>query len=244
MEGMKKMGEAFQYTGYEKLLKDLEQLADEPYRGFQKKLIPGEKTILGVRVPQLRTLAKQIAKSDWRRYLAEAREGSVEETILQGLVIGYAKMDFAESLERVKDFVPKIQSWAECDVCTSAFRFVKKDRAAALKLIQPYLSSEKEFEIRFAVVMLMEYYMDEEYLDFMLESFKNIHHNGYYAKMAVAWAVSVCYVKFREQTGTFLKKQSLEPWTQQKALQKILESYRVSPEDKREIRAMKQNQKI
>jgi 3-methyladenine DNA glycosylase AlkD len=121
------METSFQYSDYQALVGYITSLADEPYLKMQNKIVPGVKNILGVRVPKLRTLAKQLAKGDWRAYLCEARDDSMEEIMLQGLVVGYAKMDVAEALERLAAFVPKIDNWAVCDVCCSSFKFTQKN---------------------------------------------------------------------------------------------------------------------
>lgn len=101
------------------------------------------------------------------------------------------------------------------------------------------MKSDKEYEIRFGVVMAMAHYIDEEYIDNVLQWMDRISHEGYYVKMAVAWALSVCYVKFPQKTMNYLKENHLDDFTYNKALQKIIESYRVSTEDKEIIRSMK-----
>ena len=98
--------------------------------------------------------------------------------------------------------------------------------------IQKYLNSDKEYELRFAIVVLMQYFINEDYIDAILQIYDNIRHDGYYVKMAVAWAISVCFVKFREKTLEFLKCSNLDDFTYNKSLQKVRESNRVSKEDK------------
>lgn len=237
------MQNSFEYTDYHALKKYLVSLADEPYRQMQKRLVPGEKKIIGVRVPKIRALAKQLAACDWRKFLADAKDDSCEEAMLQGFVIGCAKMDIAEVLERLAKFVPKIKSWAVCDTCCSGFKFTLKNRAAVFEFLQPYLKNKNEFSVRFAVIMLMDFFITDEYIDTILEIYDTIHNGGYYVKMAVAWALSVCYVKYPEQTAAYFMSNNLDDWTYNKALQKITESYRVSDEIKNEIRKMKRHKK-
>lgn len=133
-------------------------LADEEYRQFHSKLVPGADNILGVRLPRLRELAKQLAKGDWRGYLATAPADYYEEVMLQGLVIGYAKADIDELLHYVTAFVPKITNWGICDSFCSSLKLTKKHKAQVWDFLQPYLQSRQEFELRFGIVMLLDFY--------------------------------------------------------------------------------------
>lgn len=223
----------------ENIKEKLFELADEEYKKFQGLLCPGTNNIIGIRVPILRNLAREIAKEDWREYLQNAKDDYYEEVMLQGMVIGLAKMEFEERIKYVKGFIPKIDNWAVCDVTCAGFKFTKKNMKEVWKFLKPYLTSNKEFEIRFAVVMLLGFYIVEKYISDVLEILNNIHHDGYYVKMAVAWAISVCYIKFPEETLKLLEKNNLDTFTYNKALQKIIESYRVSKEAKDKIRKMK-----
>lgn len=223
----------------EELREKLFSLADEKYKKFHSSLCPGTNNIIGIRVPILRNLACEIAKEDWREYLKNAKDDYYEEVMLQGMVIGLAKMEFDERIKYVKEFIPKIDNWAVCDVVCSGFKFTKKNMKEIWELLKPYLDSNKEFEIRFAVVMLLDFYITEEYIKDVLEILNNIHHDGYYVKMAVAWAISICYIKFPKETMKLLEKSNLDTFTYNKALQKITESYRVSKQEKDKIRKMK-----
>lgn len=192
-----------------------------------------------MRTPRLRTIAKQIAKSDWRRFLADARDVTLEETEVHGLVIGAAKMEYGEALKHAAAFVPSIKSWAGCDICGSSFRFLKQEPERSFEFLSGWLSDEREFAVRFGVVLLMDFFTTEEYLDRLFTRYSQVNHDGYYAKMAVAWAVSLCFVRFPERTMEFLKTCRLGDWTYNKSLQKIIESNRVDAEWKQLIRAMK-----
>ncbi|MEK4511426.1 DNA alkylation repair protein [Paenibacillus sp. FSL K6-2524] len=215
------------------------ELVEEDYQKFSAALIPNINNVLGVRIPLLRSLAKQIVKEDWRTYLEQAEDHYFEEVMLQGIVIGYVRTDIEETLRYVADFVPKIDNWSVCDSFCVGLKITKANMPRVWEFLQPYLMSSKEYEIRFGVVMLLDYYIAEEYIDRVLEGLDGINHEGYYVKMAVAWAVSICYVKLPERTMTFLKSNALDDFTYNKALQKITESYRVDQETKKMIRNMK-----
>lgn len=232
------MPQTFQYTDYPEFLEYLNSFSEPDFAAFQRKLIPGE-TILGVRTPRIRTIAKEIAKSDWRRFLADARDDTLEEVEVQGLVIGTAKMDYDEALNHAAAFAPKIKSWASCDICCSSFKFLNKEPERSFEFIKGYLSDEREFVVRFGVILSMDYFIKEEYLGRLFKLYSQVHHEGYYVKMAVAWALSVCFVKFPEPTMEYLKSCRLDDWTYNKALQKIIESNRADAEQKRVVRTMK-----
>ncbi len=217
----------------------LEQLADESYKTFAAALLPGCDTILGVRLPLLRKIARDIAKKDWRAYVNTAPTGCFEEVMLLGMVIGYAKADTEEKLSLVARFVPFITNWSLCDSFCTGLTFTKKNRETVFEFLQPFLESNEEFTIRFAVVMLLSYYIDEVWIDRLFPLLDTVRHEGYYVRMAVAWAVSICFVKYPEKTFTYLNRCRLDDFTFNKSLQKITESLRVSPETKRQIRAMR-----
>lgn len=221
---------------------NLLQLAGDGNKKFTESLHPGIEHVLGIRIPALRRLAAQIAKDDWQSYLRTADTYYMEERMLQGMVIGHLKMkDTEEYLALVAKFIPLINSWSVCDTfdfCGKQ-RFVDKNKEKVWQFLEQWMASDKEYEIRFGVVMAMGHYIDEEYIDKVLQWMDRISHEGYYVKMAVAWSLSVCYVKFPEKTMNYLKKNHLDDFTYNKALQKIVESYRVSAEDKEVIRSMR-----
>ncbi len=222
---------------------ELERLADEKYRSFHSRLLPGTENILGVRVPDLWKLARKLVKEERDGYLRRASDETYEEIMLQGMVISLIKESFEEKLSRLPAYMKKIDNWAQCDVVCSRLRMCEKNREATLGFLKPYLESEKEFEVRFAVVLLMNYLTDEDYIDETLSLLESVKHPGYYVKMGVAWTVSVCFVKFPEKTMDCLKRGNFDRDTYGKALQKIVESNRVSPETKTVIREMRREQR-
>lgn len=215
------------------------ELAEENYQRFSSSLIPTIHNVLGVRLPLLRKMAKTIAKGDWRTYLKHADSDYFEEIMLQGMVIGYVKCDLEEKLRYVSDFVPKIDNWSVCDSFCIGLTVARKNQERVWDFLQPYLRSKEEYELRFGVVMLLNFYVDAVYLRRVFEKLDTVTHDGYYVKMAVAWALSVCFVKDSESTLEYLKKSSLDDFTYNKTLQKITESNRVDAETKNRIRAMK-----
>lgn len=223
----------------EELNKKLFELADKKYKEFHSGLCPNTDNIIGVRIPKLREIAKEIAKQNAKEFLQTIDTTYYETIMLYGMVIGYAKLTIEERQKYLDIFVPQIDNWAVCDCCTSTYKFTNKNKEQMWKYIQKYLHSEKEFEVRFSVIMLMDYYLTDEYIEPVLEILNHIHHEGYYVKMGVAWIVSVIFVKYEEKARKLLQKNNLDDFTYNKALQKIIESNRVSKEVKDAIRKMK-----
>lgn len=219
----------------------LESLAEPDFQKFASKLIPNieSEKVLGVRLPNLRKIAKEITKGDWREYLEYAQDDSFEEVLLQGMVIGYAKAEFSEILRYVEAFIPKIDNWSVCDSFCATLKLPKQYPEEMWKFIVRYLKDDRVYYIRFGVVMLLNYYVDEEHIKEGLYFLEQICHEDYYVKMAVAWAVSVYYIKMPEETMGFLKDNQLDDFTYNKALQKITESLKVDKETKQMIRSMK-----
>ena len=215
------------------------ELADPKYQQFSAALLPNINNIIGVRLPLLRKLAKEIAKIDWRRFMATAENQYFEEIMLQGMVLGYAKADVEEILSCIENFVPMIDNWSVCDSFCTGLKFTNDNKERVWKFLQSYLTSQEEYDIRFGVVMLLDFFISDEYIDRVLTILDNVKQEDYYVKMAVAWAVSVCYVKLPEPTMAYLKNNSLNDFTYNKALQKIMESYRVDNDMKAAIRSMK-----
>lgn len=222
-----------------KIREKIFELADDGYKEFHTKVSPTGSNIIGVRMPLLRKLGKEIARGDWREYLKAAQEEYYEEIMLQGIVIGSVKVDVEERLQLVSEFIPKIDGWGICDSFCIGLKFIKSNKERVWDFIQPYLKSNQEFYIRFGVVVLLDFYIDETYINRMLGALDKIKHPGYYVKMAVAWAISLCYIKFPQNTMKYLKDNSLDDFTYNKSLQKITESFRVDNETKLIIKNMK-----
>ena len=218
---------------------ELFKLSDEKYKKFHSSLCPGTDNIIGVRIPKLRILAKEISKGNFREFLKENENKYYEETMLEGFVIGYAKMELNEKLEYISKFVPKIDNWAICDCTCSTFKFINKNKQEMWEFIQKYLESNKEFEVRFAVIIMMDYFLNDDYFDKVIEKLDKIKQSDYYVTMAIAWTLQVAYVKNKEKTVKFLKNNNLDKFTFNKAIQKMLESNRISKEEKDCLRKMK-----
>lgn len=219
-------------------------MADAPYREFQARLLPEVKNYAGVRLPALRKLAKKIAEEDGAGYLEaalgrEPEKELFEEIMLQGMIIGYMKEDISDIFSYTERFLPKIDNWSVCDSFCSGYKHVEGHKEQVWEWLNRFLSSDREFTVRFALVMMLDYYVEEDYLDRLFSVFDNVGHEGYYVKMGTAWAVSICYVRYPERTTGYLRTSRLDDFTYNKALQKITESRCITAQQKETVRGMK-----
>ena len=228
----------FTETNYNSLLQKLENLGDKKHQEFHSSLVPDVNNMLGISIPKLRVVAKELIKEcdDIESYFSLVGDKYYEELMLKGIVIGNVKCVWNKKLEYIEDFVPKIYDWAVCDTFCSSIKPPKSELASFRQFIEPYLNSDKEFEIRFAVVILLQKYITDEYINSTLKALESVKKNDkYYVKMAVAWALSFCYIKFPEPTAKLFSECKLDKWVQNKAIQKCRESLRVTKEQKDEL---------
>lgn len=226
----------------EKIKEKLFELKDPKYKEFHSGLCPGIDNIIGVRVPVLRDYAKKLAKEyETKELIKQIDNQYYEEIMLQGMLIGLLKEDFVTIQKQIELFVPKIDNWAVCDIFCAGLKITKKYRVEMWNLLQKYLKSNKEFEIRFAIVMILVFYIDEEYIERNFKIFDNIASQDYYVQMAVAWAISICLIKFYDKTLDYLEHADLDNFTYNKALQKAIESYRIDDKNKMILRKMKRS---
>lgn len=215
------------------LRRELESLADPAYKAFNESLLPGVETAYGIRLPQMRQVAKALLRQDPVGFLEHFQPNCYEETQLRGLVIGGMKLPWEEKCPLVEDFLPRIDNWAVCDTfCGSLKPRSPQDVPLMWEFLKPLYASDEEYKARFAAVMQLSHFVDAAHLEEGLGLLGQVRHPGYYAKMAVAWALSVWFVKFPQETESLLAQRAFDPWVQNKAIQKVRESRRVSKEDK------------
>lgn len=218
------------------------ELSDEKYGDFNKKLCPDNKReMLGIRVPVLRKFAKEIVKeNNWEKFVKNDKVKYFEEVLLQGLIIGYSKITFKEKLEYIKIFVPRIDSWAISDTFVPTLKIKQKELEEYWKFILLYTKSKKEYEVRFSIISMLDYFVTEEYVDEVIKNLDRINHEGYYVKMGVAWTLAEIGIKFNNKAMKYLEgKNNLDKFTFNKTLQKMIESYRISDSQKDILRKMK-----
>lgn len=225
----------------EAIKKELLRLCEEEYKTFASKLIPKSENMLGVRLPDLRKMAKKIASEDYDSYLSNALDDTFEEIMLQGMVIGACKAEAQTKLCYIERFAPKIDNWSVCDSFCCGLKFINENRETVWEFIQPYLRSDREYFVRLGVVVMIYYFTDDEYTDKIFTLTDSISHEGYYAKTAVAWLISECAAKYGDKTVKYLKECRLDDFTFKRAIQKSTESYRVDAEIKAQLRQIRKN---
>lgn len=220
---------------YNKFIEYLFSLKDDEYKKFNQKIVKTD-NIIGIRLPILKNIAKIIAKNDYLSFIKNNKHQYSEEIMLHGLVITYLKIDFNESIKLFDEYIKYIDSWATCDSVVMNYKVVSKNLDICLIKIKEYLKSDKPFIKRVGIVLLF-YYLNDDYIDEVLKLINSIKSDDYYVKMANAWLISICLVKYYDKTVKFLKSCQLDDWTYNKALQKAIESYRIK--DKEILRKMK-----
>lgn len=220
---------------YNKFIEYLFSLKDDEYKKFNQKIVKTD-NIIGIRLPILKNIAKIIAKNDYLSFIKNNKHQYSEEIMLHGLVITYLKIDFNESIKLFDEYIKYIDSWATCDSVVMNYKVVSKNLDICLIKIKEYLKSDKPFVKRVGIVLLF-YYLNDNYIDEVLKLINSIKLDDYYVKMANAWLISICLVKYYDKTVKFLKSCQLDDWTYNKALQKAIESYRIK--DKETLRKMK-----
>lgn len=217
----------------------LEELGTEHQASFSQKLIPGSKPILGVKIPELRKIAKVIAKEDWQGFVLRCPEKYFEQQSLKAFVIGYAKADLDTILSYADRFIPSIADWSVNDSFCQNFKIARKYPEKVWDWLMGYAKKNDEYSQRVVAVLAMSHFFVDDYIDRILELMNRLDFPGYYTRMGVAWCVATAFAKFPEKTMAFMKDNQLKDWTYNKSIQKMIESYRVTPEDKIILKTMK-----
>lgn len=219
---------------YQKFQSELLLLEDKTYKEFNFKLIFTDYKKIGIRVPILKELAKKISKNDPFSFLEVVEEEYYEEVLLEGLVIANLK-DLKDTQFYLERYIEKIDNWALCDYVISNLKIIKLNKKIFFKKIKAYTKSKDEYRVRFGLVMLLDYYVEKEYIDRIFKICNRVKVDTYYVNMATSWLISECFVKEKQKTLEYLKKNKLNKFTQNKAISKIRESNRVSKNDKMRV---------
>lgn len=224
---------------YKEFIGELKEMQDKQYREFHNKIIGAEVEVIGLRSPVVKDIAKKIAKGDWEGFLAQKKGKYYEETTLRGQVIGFAKADKEIIKEYIEKYTNEIDNWGVCDSFIGNLKIIKKEKEYFYPMVKNMAESKDQWKIRFGLITLMSYYIEKEYIDEIFEICSRVENKEYYVQMGQAWLISTLFIKFRDETLKYLKDNSLDKWTQNKAIQKIRESFRVSEEDKELVKSLK-----
>lgn len=221
------------------LQQKLFSMQDLSYRDFHSKLMPtiDKETIIGIRTPQLRKFSKEFAKSDGcEAFLNELPHQYYEENNLHAFLIEMLK-DYDAAVDRIEKFLPYVDNWATCDMMRP--KIFKRHLPELFEKVQEWIASEHDYTIRYGIGMLLSFYLDDAFEEKHLEMVAEIRSEEYYVNMMIAWYFATALAKQYEATIPYIEAGRLEKWTHNKAIQKAIESYRVTDVQKAYLRTLK-----
>ena len=218
----------------EEIKEEINSLSDPKNAEFFLKLNPTAKLpCAGVRIPMMRTLAKKIAKENYREFLDNNPMDMFEMELLQVLVIGYAKDDINVLLSYLRKIIPTIHDWSVNDSLCQTFKIARKYQDETFNLLLEFKDSKKEYEVRVVAIMLMSQFLNDEYIDRVIDILNSLYTDSYYSRMGVAWAIATVMAKYPDKCIEYMNSSNnhLDDWTFNKSIQKMKESFRVKKED-------------
>ena len=216
------------YRNYEKYLLSLQDLE---YKKFHSGLIKTNYGIIGIRVPIMRNIAKEIYKGNLTDYLKINDNNYYEEIFIRGIVISKIK-DMNLLIEEFNKFVYKIDNWAICDSFCNSLKIVEKNKEVFWNIILKLIKVQDEFVVRTAIILILNYYIEEKYMDDIFNIFDNLNTDKYYINMAIAWTLCEMYIKQKDKTLKYLENNKLNSFVINKTISKIKDLYRVTQEEK------------
>ena len=223
----------------DQIKKELLRMQDRKYRDFQVKLLPtvDPETVIGVRTPQLRKYAKDLKDSEAAaRFLRELPHRYFDENQLHAFLVSQLK-DYDQCVDEVERFLPYVDNWATCDQMSP--KVFKKYKDQLLEHIWRWLGSDETYTIRFGIGMLMQHFLDDSFEMIYPETVARLRSREYYVNMMIAWYFATALAKQYGQIIPFIEEQRLDVWTHNKAIQKSVESYRITPEQKEYLKSLK-----
>jgi len=222
---------------YREFIDYLFSIRDIRYRDFHSNLGVGN-NVIGIRTPVLKSIAKDISKGNYRDFLDILKTDYYEEITLYGLIICNIK-EIDESVRYLDIYKERINNWASCDLFCSGYKIVKNNKEYFWKYINDNVNSDNLWIRRLCFVFMISYYIEDKYLEDTFKLCDKYNTNDYYVQMAVAWLISICYIKYSDVTLNYIKNNRLDDFTHNKSIQKIRESYRVSAENKKILNELK-----
>lgn len=218
---------------YNDFIDYLYSIKDEKYQKFHYRLLKNDDIdLIGIRTPQLHKIAKEISKGDYLSFFKSNTLKTYEEKTIYGLIIGYLKLDFIEISKLLDKFIPNIDNWATCDLVCSNLKIFKNNQSLGFEYIKKIIANPSLWSKRFGIVLLLDYYVNEKYIDEVLALISDIKDCDYYVEMAIAWLLSVAYIKYQDKVLMLLKGKNISTRVIKMTVKKVNESYRVSLEDK------------
>lgn len=223
----------------DKIINALFEMRDEKFRDFTSKLIPNidKELIIGVRVPDIRRLAKSLSEEERKKFISGLPHKYHEENMLHGVMLQLIKNDIGEVITETEKFLPYIDNWAVCDISQS--KLLERYPDVVFGKVSEWAKSEKTYTVRFAIDVLLQFFLDENFTPEVFALAKSIVSDEYYVNMALAWFWSFALIKRYEETLPIIESERLPEFVHNKAIQKARESYRISDERKQYLNTFK-----
>lgn len=231
------------YTGnfdknkYQELLKYLDTLRDLKYQKFQKNIVVYD-DVIGIRVDKLKQIAKEISKGDYKGFIENNNSLNYELVLIEGLIYGYLKIPFSELKEYLDIYLNKLKSWGQVDSIVANLKIFKKEQKLGFSYAKKIIHNKNNFIKRFGIILMLDYFLHDEYIDKVLEIVSKIKSDDYYVKMGISWLISVSYIKYKEKTLVYLVNIK-DDFIYNKTLSKIIESRRIDVKEKEFIKSLK-----
>lgn len=235
------MYEVWNKENYNKFIEYLYSLQDLKYKEFSSSLMPtnDEYELIGIRFPILKEIAKKISKNNYIEFININNHKIFEEIMIHGLIIGYLNEDIDIIIKLSKEYIKYIQNWSLCDSFVANLHIMSKYSSKGLNLVKWCLNHKKTYYKRVGYVLLLNYFVKDEYLDLIFSLCDTNNSDEYYVKMAISWLIAECYTFNPTKTINYIKNNKLDKWTHNKAIQKIRESRRVNEIEKQELLKLK-----
>ena len=223
---------------YQEYLNNLKNIAEEKYKNFHKKLCFTKYEILGIRVPVLKKIASKILKTDYKSFFNYCKTTCYEEVFIEGLILSSLTDEETFELYFFK-YITKIDNWAICDTFCNNLKIVTQNEKKYFNICKELSLSNEEYISRIGLVTILNFFVKENYLEDIFKILNSIQSEKYYINMAQAWLICELYIKYPKFTENFLKENNLNKFTQNKAISKIRDSYRISTEEKEYLNTLK-----
>lgn len=229
----------FDKNKYQELVNYLDTLKDIKYKEFMKNIV-GSDNVLGIKTDKLKSVAKEISKNDYLGFIDNNKSSVHELVLLEGLLYGYLKISFSEIKALLDKYILKLDNWAEVDSTVSNLKIFKKADKEGFNYAKKLVHNKKPFIKRFGIIILLNYYLHDKYIDKVLEIVSDLKSKDYYVKMAISWLMSTAYIKYKEKTLVYLVNIS-DDFIYNKTLSKIVESRKINDKERKFIKSLKRN---
>ena len=227
----------FDKEKYQELLKYLDSIKDLKYLEFQKRIVVCD-NVIGVRTNELKKIAKEISKGEYDSFIENNNSCVYELILIEGFIYGYLKIPFNDLIKYLDKYILKLNSWGQVDSVVSNLKIFKKEQKLGFGYAKKLIRNKKTFIKRFGIIILLDYYLHDEYIDKVLELVSKIKSDDYYVKMAISWLMSISYIKYKEKTLVYLVNIK-DDFIYNQSLNKIIDSRRIADDEKKFIKNLK-----